>query len=82
MSKAYLPDGINLNSLTRNFLLTVSIIYNILGSSNGLTTSLVRHVFRIQKKMASQISNKWDEYEVQMPVNWANIVANRILSGE
>ena len=82
MSKAYLPDRINLNSLTRNFLLTVSIIYNILGSSNGLTTSLVRHVFRIQKKMASQISNKWDEYEVQMPVNWANIVANRILSGE
>lgn len=82
MSKAYLPDGINLNSLTRNFLLTVSIIYNILGSSNGLTTSLVRHVFRIQKKMASQISNKWDEYEVQMPVNWANIVANRIPSGE
>ena len=35
-----------------------------------------------KKKMAGQTFNKWAEYEVQMPLDWAKIIANRVSSGE
>lgn len=40
LSNAYLPDGIKRNSLTRNFLMTVSYLYNILGFANGFAGSM------------------------------------------
>ena len=45
LSEAYLPDGINRNSLTRNFLLTVNYIYNFIGAPNGIARSMARNVF-------------------------------------
>jgi len=35
-----------------------------------------------KKKLAEQEMNKWPEYEVQMPLNWAQIIAKRVASGE
>ena len=35
-----------------------------------------------KKKMAGQITNKWEEYEVQMPMDWAKVIASRVSSGE
>lgn len=35
-----------------------------------------------KKKIANQGANKWTEYEVQMPLEWAQIIANRVASGE
>ena len=34
-----------------------------------------------KKKMAGQVSNKWNEYEINMPMDWAQIIANRVESG-
>jgi hypothetical protein len=47
LANAYLPDGINRNSLSRNFLLTVSRIYNFLGASNGQPRNMARNVWGI-----------------------------------
>jgi len=35
-----------------------------------------------KKKMAGQISNKWSEFEVKMPIDWAKVIAARMPSGE
>ena len=35
-----------------------------------------------KKKLAEREMNKWTEYEVQMPLNWAKIIAKRVPSGE
>ena len=40
LSESYLPDGINRNSLTLNFLLTVIYLYNSIGTSDGFTRGL------------------------------------------
>ena len=37
LANAYLPDGIKRSSLTRNFLMTVSHIYNLVGVADGFT---------------------------------------------
>ncbi len=35
-----------------------------------------------KKKLAGQLTNKWNEYEVNMPIDWAKIIVNRIPSSE
>ena len=35
-----------------------------------------------KNKLAEREMSKWTEYEVQMPLNWAEIIAKRVPSGE
>ena len=35
-----------------------------------------------KKKIAGNVSNKWDEYEIKMPLDLAQIIATRVESGE
>ena len=35
-----------------------------------------------KKKLAEREINKWTEYEVEIPHDWAEIIAKRIASGE
>lgn len=35
-----------------------------------------------KKKLAEQQTNRWTEYEVKMPLEWAEIIAKRVPTGE
>ena len=35
-----------------------------------------------KKKLAGQITNNWTKYKVQMPMDWAKVIASRVSSGE
>ena len=35
-----------------------------------------------KQKLAERELNKWTEYEVEMPHDWAEVIAKRVASGE
>lgn len=35
-----------------------------------------------KKKLAENEISRWTQYEVQMPIDWAEIIAKRVPSGE
>ena len=71
----YLPDGINLNNLSKSFLFCVSI-YIIFQLIANLEPQVYTNLYKIYKLKEAQKGNKkWNEYEINIASNVANKIA-------
>lgn len=65
----YLPDSVDLNKLSKDYLFTVSkyIISQLIASLDAQTYSQLYAAYK--NKESSKVFKKWDEYEVSLPEN-------------
>ena len=60
----------------------VSHICNLVGVVDGFTETWLEMYSGYKKKLAENEISRWTQYEVQMPIDWAEMIAKRVPSGE